>query len=83
MQIQHFLLVHVKKKPFKCNLCDVGFTENAGFYHQIAKVHENKKDANSRVFWFQCGLHTLAGRVDRIGFRGWSVSKDSLPIPKG
>ena len=32
-RLEHFLSVHEKKKPFKYNLCDVGFTENAGFYH--------------------------------------------------
>ena len=34
---------HEKKKPFECDICNAGFTENALFIDHLSSVHEGNK----------------------------------------
>ena len=55
---------HEKKKPFECDICNAGFTENALFIDHISSVHEgNKHDEGVQMF---IGLDTNINQYHHI-----------------
>ena len=55
----HIASVHEEKKPFKCEICDKGFSQKHNMKIHVESVHKKKKTFKRRIVTWSYGLKII------------------------